>query len=318
MRLALGVSGAQVTEENLEFARQLGVTDLVVQRPEVGGDGYYDFEGLVRLRTRIEAAGLRLAAIQNIPPPWYEKIRYNLPGRDGQIANYRRTLDNLGRAGIPLFGYNFHAVKVWRTSAHTRSRGGALVTSYDHSLMENAPLIGGREIGEEELWENFAYFLERVMPAAAEAGVKMALHPDDPPLSPIAGGACLFRDVASFQKALDMYPSPSNGLLFCQGCFTEMGVDVYEAIRQFGRQGKLFYVHFRNVQGCVPRFAESFVDDGDVDMFRAMKVYREVGFDGPMIPDHLPKVVGDSEFSHRSNAHAIGYMKALIQAARSE
>jgi mannonate dehydratase len=307
-----------VTEENLQFARQIGVTDLVLPLPDLDGGGYYDFLGLVNLRTRIEAAGLRFAAIQNVPAPWYEKIRYGLPGRDQQIENYCKTLTNMGRAGIPIFGYNFHAVRVWRTSRHTRGRGGALVTSYDHRLMENAPLIGVREIGEEELWENFAYFIQRVMPVAEEAGVKMALHPDDPPLSPIAGGACLFRSVESFQRVLDMVPSPSNGLLFCQGCFTEMETDVFEAIRHFGRQGKIFYVHFRNVKGRVPKFDEAFVDDGDVDMYRAMQTYKEVGFDGPMIPDHLPRVVGDSPYSHRSRAHAIGYMKALMTAVNAQ
>jgi len=219
MKLAEGMS--RITEENLQFARQIGVTDIVaISPPAEAPDGpYYDYERLVQLKTRIEAAGLRLAAIQNIPPSWYHDLIYGLPGRDAQLDAYCRTISNVGRAGIPILHYNWHAVRVWRTSLHTHDRGGALVTSYDHALMQNAPLAGPRPLGEDELWENYATFLRRIIPVAESAGVSMALHPDDPPISPIAGAACLFRDSASFQRALDLVPSPANGLLFCQGCF---------------------------------------------------------------------------------------------------
>ncbi len=318
--MKVGMGMREVTEENLQFAKQIGVTDLVaIASLELAGEGpYLDYLKLVQLRSRVEAAGLRLAAIQNVPHAWYEQIIYGMPGRDEQIAHYCHTIDNVGRAGIPILHYNFHAVRVWRTSNHTRGRGGALFTSYDHALMENAPLAGPREIDADELWANYAHFARTIMPVAESAGVKMALHPDDPPISPIAGAACLFVDVASFQRALDLVPSPSNGLLFCQGCFTEMrSGDVFSAIRHFGGQGKVFYVHFRNVVGAMPRFRESFIDSGDIDMFKAMRVWKEVGFDGPMIPDHLPHVVGDSAYRHRARAHAIGYIKALITAAEA-
>lgn len=143
----------------------------------------------------------------------------------------------------------------------------------------------------------------------------MALHPDDPPISPIAGAAQLFRETAAFQRALDMVPSPSNGLLVCQGCFAEMyGPGVYDAIRHFAQQGKVFYVHFRNIVGRVPHFREAFMDSGDIDMFKAMRTWKESGFDGPMIPDHLPHLTGDTEDGRAARAHAIGYMKAVMQA----
>jgi mannonate dehydratase len=319
MRLAEGMF--RITEENLQFARQIGVTDIVAISPAVEApDGaYYDYERLVQLKTRIEGAGLRLAAIQNIPPSWYHDMIYAGPEREARLDAYCRSISNVGRAGIPILHYNWHAVKVWRTSAHTRDRGGALVTSYDHALMENAPLVGPRPLDDEELWANYEVFLRRIIPVAEEAGVRMALHPDDPPISPIAGSACLFRDSASFQRALDMVPSPANGLLFCQGCFAEMdGEGVFDAIRHFGRQGKVFYVHFRNVVGQMPAFRESFIDSGDIDMVQAMRVWREVGFDGPMIPDHLPHITGDTEDGRAARAHAIGYMKALMQAVGGE
>jgi mannonate dehydratase len=154
-----------------------------------------------------------------------------------------------------------------------------------------------------------------VVPVAEAVGLKLALHPDDPPASPIAGRSYLFTDVDAFQRALDMAPSPSNGLLFCQGCFTEMlGKGVFDAIRHFGGRGKVFYVHFRNVIGMLPKFREAFIDNGDIDMLEAMKAWKEVGFDGPMIPDHYPRIVADSQEAHRARAHAIGYMKALMEA----
>ena len=318
MKPALGMR--DLTEENLQFAAQIGVTHIIAVSPPVAAnDGpYYDYERLIQLRTQIEAAGLTLAGIQNIPPAWYHEIIYALPGREEQLDYYCKTVENVGRAGIPILHYNFHAVKVWRTSRHTPGRGGALFTSYDHELMKNAPLAGPRPIADEELWANFEVFIKRIMPVAESVGLKMALHPDDPPISPIAGAACLFRSVDAFQRALDMIPSPSNGLLFCQGCYAEMlGEGVYEAIRHFGRQGKIFYVHFRNVVGRVPRFREAFIDNGDIDMFKAMRIYKEVGFDGPMIPDHLPRIIGDSDYAHRARAHAIGYMRALMQAVEA-
>jgi mannonate dehydratase len=316
MRPALGLH--DLSEENLTFAKQIGVNDLVVVSPEgVAGDQpAYDYTRLIQLKTRVENAGLRIAAIQNIPVSWYDKIVWGLPGRDEQIENYIKTITNVGRAGIPILHYNFHAIRVWRTSRHTRDRGGAYVTSYDHDLMKNAPPERDRMLGEEELWANFEYFLHAIMPAAEAVGLRMALHPDDPPASPIAGAACLFVTMESFQRVLDMVPSPSNGLLFCNGCYAEMlGAGVYDAIRHFGRQGKIFYVHFRNVAGQAHNFRETFIDNGDINMFQALQVYQEAGFDGVMIPDHLPEIIGDSPFRHRSNAYAIGYMRALMAAA---
>ena len=316
MRPALGLH--DLSEDNLTWARQIGVRDLVVVQPDgLSVDGLtYDYTRLIQLKTRIENAGLRIAAIQNIPTSWYDKILWGLDGREEQLQNYCQTIDNVGRAGIPILHYNFHAIRVWRTSRHTRDRGGALVTSYDHALMENAPPEGGRELGYEELWQNFELFLKRIMPVAEKAGVKMALHPDDPPVTPIAGAACLFIDVPAFQRVLDMAPSPSNGLLFCQGCYMEMlGSKVFDAIRHFGRQGKIFYVHFRNVAGQMPSFRETFIDSGDLNMFEAIKVYQEIGYNGVMIPDHLPHIINDTPLGHQSNAYAIGYMRGIMQAA---
>ena len=267
---------------------------------------------LLRMRTRIEAAGLRPAGIGNLRS-WFEKAVYGLPGRDEQIDRFCTTVHNAGRAGVPMLDYTFPTIsltRVYRTRLQARGRGGALVTRYDHEQMLSAPMLGIRPIGVDELWEHYAYFARVVIPVAEEAGVKMALHPDDPPMPPVGGVAGLFTSVEAFQLAIDLVPSEYNGVTFCQGCFTEMGGDVYEAIRTFGERKRIFAVHFRNVRGTMPKFSESFIDGGDVDMLKAMRVYSEVGYDGPMVPDHLPHLVGPAADSYASWAFALGYMRA--------
>jgi len=250
-----------------------------------------------------------------------------LPGRDEQIDNWCKTLRNMGAAGIPILGYHFVPLFVWRTSLNMGGRGGAHVTSFDMELAKNAPLMATpfplvdtsllplsayHPISDEEMWENFTYFLKAVIPVAEEAGVKMALHPDDPPVPSLGGVARIMRSVEAFKRVIETVPSDYNGLLFCQGCFSEMGTNVIEAIRYFGSRKKIFYVHFRDVRGTADNFAETFIDEGQTDMFEAMKTYKEVGFDGPMIVDHTPRVVDDTTWGHRGRAYAMGYIKALI------
>jgi len=315
MQLALGLH--DLSAQSLAFARQIGVTHAVVISPEaMTVDGpFYDYERLVQMRQHVESHGLSVAAIQNIPPAWYDQLIYGGPQQAEQLSNYCRTVENVGRAGIPALHYNFHAQRVWRTSRHTLGRGGAYVTAYDHALMADAPLAGPRPIGDDDLWERLETLVKTIVPVAHEYGVRMALHPDDPPVSPIAGAACILRNVEAFQRVLDMVDSPANGILFCQGCFAEMlGQGVYDAIRHFGRQNRIVYVHFRNVSGTAERFRETFIDAGDIDMRQAMRVYKEVGFAGAMIPDHLPKITGDDETGGRAVAHAVGYMRAMMQA----
>ena len=318
----------EVTEEKLKFAKQIGVTGIIVHSPELFGDGYWEFNGLLHLRTRVEAAGLKLEAIENLPWEFYYKVMLGLSGRDEQIENWCKTLRNMGAAGIPILGYNFVPLSVWRTSRDTPGRGGAPATSFDLELAKNAPLMARafsfvdtnsllpasayHPISDEEMWENFTYFLKAVIPVAEEAGVKMGLHPDDPPVPSLGGVARIMRSVDAFKRVIEIVPSDYNGLEFCQGCFSEMGTNVIEAIRYFGSRKKIFYVHFRDVKGTADNFVETFIDEGQTNMFEAMKAYKEVGFDGPMIVDHTPHVVDDTDWGHRGRAYAMGYIKALI------
>ena len=164
------------------------------------------------------------------------------------------------------------------------------------------------------MWANIAYFHQRIVPVAEEAGVTLALHPDDPPLpEPMGGAARIVSTLDQYERIFALNPSPQNAMLFCQGCVTEMGIDVYEAIRRMGRQGKIAYVHFRNVRGTPKDFREVFVDEGDVDMFRAMQTYKEVGFNGPFMMDHTPSIPDDAG-GRQGHAFATGFIRAMIQA----
>ena len=315
MRVALGQL-RELSEHDLLFAKQLGLQDVQLNLLGGGalpGDKRWEFRDLLLLRKRAEDYGLRLAAIENVPTSFYDKAMLGLPGRDEQIENYQAIIRNMGKAGIPILGFHWIPNSVWRSSQTTEDRGGARVTSFDYELMKDAPLTHGRVFTEDEMWANFAYFAKAVMPVAEEAGVKLALHPDDPPVPTLGGIARIMRSFDGFKRAVETADSPAFGLDFCQGCWSEMGPGVLEAIRYFGSRGKILYVHFRDVKGHVPKFEETFVNTGNVNMFEAMKAYKEVGFTGFFLDDHVPQIVGDTPWGHRSRAYAIGYIQALIE-----
>ena len=320
--MLLGINLNRIDEPDLLFAKQLGVTDVLVHRPDAEGDGYYDFMGLLKLRTQVESAGLRFAGIGNLRRDWMEKAVFGLPGWEAQIDNFCRTVSNAGKAGVPVIVYTFPAIslhRIYRTHLRARGRGGALVTSHDQSLLTDAPLLGPKPLSKDEVWENFRRLLERAVPAAEEAGVKLAIHPDDPPLPPVGGIASLLERPDDFRRVIELVPSECNGVCFCQGCFTEMvGERVYDEIRYFGERQRIFAVHFRNLQGTMPQFSECFIDDGDIDMLRAMRVYRDVGYGGVMVPDHVPHLSGIGPDKYATWAFPLGYMRALMTAAQAD
>ena len=317
MRLGLGQFN-QLSEERLTFIKQLGVEDVLLNTPVLPGETHWEFMDILRLRTQVEDAGLRLAAIENVPIKFYDKIMLGLPERDEQIENMATTVRNIGRAGVEIFGYHWMPNAVWRTSRTTPGRGGATVTSFDMELVKDAPLSHGRVFTEEEMWENYQYYMEAILPVAEEAGVKLALHPDDPPVEALAGVPRLFRSFEGFKKGMEIGDSPIHGLDFCVGSWSEMGPGVINAIRFFGKRGRIFYVHFRDVQGYVPKFAESFVNEGNCDMFEVMQTLKAVDFTGFMITDHVPHVVDDTSWGHRGRAYAIGYMTAFLEMLNAE
>lgn len=333
MRVAIG-QYPSATEDYMTFAKQLGVNGIQFNIQGSTQDlpddkGYWDVADLKRLRQRVDDHDLALEAIENVPRHFYIKAMLGLPGRDEQIANYQRLVRNMGEARIPVLGINWMPNSVWRTPMAT-GRGGVKVTAFDMAQAEAGHIINGvvkvaeaegRTFTEAEMFDNYVYFMQQVLPVAEEAGVKIALHPDDPPVESLGGIGRVFYKPENFRKALEAVPSPNHGLDFCMGCFSEMyyvdqdsGDGVLDAIRQFGEKGQIFYVHFRDVQGCVPRFQECFPGEGNVDVVAAIRTLKEVGFTGFIIDDHVPQMMDDSQWRHRGHAYSTGYIMALVEA----
>ena len=340
IRVAAG-SIREATDEILTFVAQMGCSGVILNTPTLSGQtpfgasaigstywqkpgpggapSKWDYLELLQLRTRIESFGLRLEAIENVPLYFYQKCILGLPGRDQEIENYQETIRHLGRAGVPILGYHWMADGVWRTSKNELTRGRARTNVFDHDLAKNAPLSFEREYKASELWANYEYFIRSVLPVAQESGVTLALHPDDPPVSSIGGVARIFRNLDGFKRAMEQIaPAPDHQLDFCMGTWAEMGLEeMFEGMEYFGRKGKIAYVHFRNVRGAVPHITETFIDEGDVDVVRAMKLLVEIGFDGLIIDDHVPQMVDDTLWSHRGRAYATGYIKGLLRGVQS-
>jgi mannonate dehydratase len=197
-------------------------------------------------------------------------------------------------------------------------RGGALYKAFDYDLVKGKPPFEGLgEIGYQELWDRLIYFLKPLAEAAEKANVKLSLHPKDPPQPVVRGIARLFTNIEQIESFLDAVPSPASGFSFCQGTVTEMGVDVIDAIRRIGGRGRIHHVHFRAVRGHVPRYVETFIDEGDVDMLEAMRTYKEVGYRGAIVSDHTPKVTGDVTGGKIGRSFSHGYIRALIQAVNA-
>ncbi|MBI2502523.1 MAG: mannonate dehydratase [Candidatus Latescibacteria bacterium] len=264
-----------------------------------------------QLREQVEAHGLQLNAVFS---SCWEEISLGMPDWEEKTAAWCRLLESLGRAGIPHLGWNFKPMGNFRTLS-ARGRGKAQYSTFDRAAFDaQRPAPHQPLVSEEEMWARLAQFLKTVLPVAESAGVRMALHPDDPPIpEPLAGVAQICSTLEQFRRIFAAFPSPSNALIFCQGCMTELlGEGVYDAIGEMAGAGRIAWVHFRNLRGRLPRFEEVFIDEGRIDMRRAMAIYRDYGFAGPYMIDHtphLPKPGNDLA----GRAYAIGYIRALIQ-----
>ena len=321
------------SEDRLRYMAQLGINDAILWSTTFPTAEALNYKELTRIRNLYEEHGIRLFGLESVSAHFYDKIVLGKPGRDEQIEAYKRIIQAVGRAGIPVLGYNWMINGVWRSTYTRPVRGGAKGTAFDWDQMRHAPLIADREYSEEEFWDNYEYFIRRVLPAAEAEGVKLAIHPNDPPVSKLGGLPMLMRNPENMERAMAIQPSDAHGLTFCLGNWGAMGVDLTHWIKKLGPQGKLLYVHFQATRGCVPSFTESFVDDADYDPIELMKALDEVNFNGVMIPGHVPQIDMDVEwrtslsadktpYTHpmggfAARAFTIGYLKATIAAVRA-
>jgi mannonate dehydratase len=308
----------QLTDDGLNFIKQLGVGDVVFDAfygSALPGEKHWEVNDLYKLRARCEEAGLRLAAIENVPLKFYDKLMLGMPGKDEQLEDMAITIRNMGEAGIPIFGYHWMPTLVWRTSWAKTTQRGVTVQSFDMEVAKRAPLSYGRVYSDDEMWANYDYFMKGIVPVAEKADVKLALHPDDPPVESLGGIARIFRSFEALKRAIEKFDSPVNGLNFCHGTWSEMrgGEGVLDGIRYFGKREKIFSFHFRDVQGNAYKFQECFVNEGNCNMYEALKALKEVGYTGHMIPDHVPAMAGGREWGPGpERAYVVGYMTALL------
>lgn len=307
-------------DQRLRLARQSGIQHAIVgvsgALSEVPRHEYVDT--LAKIKADFNAAGFVIAGVESHPVP-AEKIKLGLPGRDEEIENYQAAIDALARVGIPMVCYNWMAGLGWyRTRVDVPERGGAIVSEFDNEVATRQGPTQWGDVSEEQIWANVEYFLRAVIPVAEKAGIRMALHPDDPPVSPLRGIGRILISAANCRRVLDIVPSPVHGITFCQATFRAMGEDIEVLAKEWLRQKKVFFVHFRDIRGTRERFRETFHDNGPTDMVRMLQVYHEHGFDGPIRPDHAPTMEGESNdtpgYAMTGKVFAIGYMIGILKA----
>lgn len=314
--MRLGTVLTPINEANLQLAAQCGVTDLVAR--------YYgsDVAELVKTQRLAESFGLKVTVVEGYLP--IERLK--LGTDDGTDLRAMRTLlAQMADCGVNLLCYNFMAGTDWvRTRVDLPERGGATVTQFRLADVERALSLNSAQppsgplVTAEQLWQNLDRFLNELLPVAERVGVTLTMHPDDPPLPEMLGRARIMHNVENFERLVALAPSPRNAICFCQGSFATMGVDIPATIRRLGKH--IRYVHFRDVRGVPTDFAETFHDNGPTDMAAAMRAYYDVGFAGPLRPDHVPMYlgeVGEPGYTMLGRLFAYGYMRGLMHAVQS-
>ena len=320
MKLGYALGGTAITRDNLQFARQAGVTHVVLhlsdygyrkdELPErykgafgfTGTPKLWDYEYLSGIKKMVNDEGLVLEALENFHPYFWYDVLLDGPRRDEQIGNLKQLIRDVGRVGIPTFGYNFSIMSVWGITQVPQARGGAPTAAFLNP--EQPPIPRGLAwnmvydpdaegfldpVSHEQLWARAKHFLQELLPVAEEAGVVLAAHPDDPPMPEIRGTARLVHQPRLYQRLFDLVPSPNSKAELCVGTLAEMSeTDLYEWVETYARAGKVAYVHLRNVRGRVPNYVEVFVDEGDTDILRVLRILHRSGYDGVSPPTTPP------------------------------
>lgn len=308
-----------IEERTLRWAAQLGIEALALpgRLADPEGRGEWTEVGCRAVADRLAAHGLRVGVmmLHNVTP----RIILGRPGRDEDIAAVVRSIRAAGAAGYPVVEYNFYNHRPVEGYAWaTPGRGGATYINYDDARVQALPPLP--EVGEpsvEETWERLADFLRAALPAAEAAGVRLAVHPNDPPPALSRGAAQVLNGLEGMQRLAEVAATPANGITLCVGSFAEWGIDVPAAIRWFGERDQINHVHYRNPRGVFPSYAEPFIDEGDTDMLAVMRAFRAVDYERTLCSDHAPRMTDDVDFGLIARAYNHGYIKAMVQAANA-
>lgn len=356
MKLGMGLYRSMFKPEYVRFARQAGATHIVAHMPgqfeqkgstadkgsqgfgiDNPGDPIWTYRGLRNLKAMINDEGLELEALENFAPQHWYDILLDGPRRAEQLEHLKAIIRTMGEVGIPIMGYNFSIAGVWGRVEGPFARGGARSVGFENP--EQPPIPNGMvwnmvidpevydaenpkgtiaPVSSDEMWRRLEAFLEEILPVAEEAGVRLALHPDDPPMPTLRGIGRLVHTSDGYSRLLDISNSPANTMEFCIGTLSEIpNADIYDMVERYSATGRIAYVHFRNVRGKVPYYYETFIDEGDTDMIRVLRILRDNGFNGVLIPDHTPLMECDAPW-HAGIAYALGYMKAAIRLVQEE
>ena len=305
------------------FARQMGVLHAVSGVERMEDVKPWDPKAITSTKEIWAKEGIKWTVVEG-PPSLGSPTKLGLAGRDEEISNFISFMKNLKKYGdVDVICYNWMPVISWaRTQMDRPGRGGALVTAFDYEDIKGKPVTQYGEISKESLWKNLEYFLKAVVPEAEKIGMNLSLHPDDPQVDSIQGISRIMNSVENFDRMLDIYPSKFNGITMCQGNFSLMGADIPALVRRWGKREVINFVHFRSVQdlsGVIPstKFTECFHDEGQIDMYEAMKAYYDIGFKGPLRPDHVPTMFGETNerpgYMTLGNLYATGYIRGLAE-----
>ena len=319
--LKLGISHQrpdELHEKHLNYLKQMGVEYLEIRIPSEQSS----LKNIIEIRDMVEESGLKVFEIMLADKYNFKEAALGLPGRDDEILFFQKFLKDLGKAGIDTTTYAWQTGGVYKTG--TTMTRGCRTRLFELESALNEPDSYDKEFSEAEVWDNYEYFMKRVLPVAEDAGVRLQLHPNDPPVTH-GGIPRIFSSTKAFQRAMEISNhSPFSGMLFCTGTFAEMsgsngkGEDLVQAIHEFGSRGHIYQVHFRNVSSTLPDFHETFPDDGYLNMYKIMKALGEVNFNGIVVPDHVPHCENSEAGPEAGEAYIFGYIKALIQAVDTE
>jgi mannonate dehydratase len=350
MKLGFGLYRNSLNSDNYKFAKQIGATHIVAHLtnyfsgvdPKISsgekdnGWGWcdnepiWDYELLSGLKKELNEHNLELEVLENFNPLHWHDILLDGPKKDKQIEGLKQLMKNMGKVKIPIMGYCFSVAGVWGWERGNYARGEAeSVGLFEGSRDFQEPIPDGLvwnmryrdgiknkfigEIKEKEMWERLKFFLDNLLPYAEENNVILAAHPNDPPMRKMRNTERILIQPSEFQKLLSINKSPNNKIELCLGTFQEMseaGLENY--VDKFAKENKIGYIHLRNVKGKVPNYIEAFIDEGDIDMTKIIKILKKNDYKGLIIPDHTPAINCKAPW-HAGMAYAMGYISGLIQ-----